>query len=809
MRPSPAVLSPWMTPNREPNDQLRPLVVRGSGGGTGVYDEIEAGHPKVADAFARLATALATMEVEWVLDDPDARERMIIDDLTSLWNGMGADWDNDIGGPGSVLGQAVTYWSRGNCTFALRWVDSQSSGRRLSSFDGLDIEAYPVHPSSILRWKTDLGGRLEGIVQSTFRATVDLERSDLITCARMAVPGQFEGTSMARPLVFLFERWKSIWLSAERSSWMSAGLVTLNEPAGVGEQDRARANQALEQWMNGEAPFLVLPDGWTVQFDAPSGSDMMGQIEKIDAYVDTTLGNQVAALSYAAHATRSLGEVLSAEQSRDASREIETFLGLFGSQFAAWVCRQIGYDGRMPRLQIVAGQVDENPADTIGTLSTALGAGLIRWTPEDEEQVRETLGLRTALEEAGTDTTVELADEAPPASAPASAQRASAAALMHRRSASEKWQGTPQEIMLAKSIAGGDPISKLEMRMLEAYFAEVGDPTMEPGWADRGPVWQKFNAYGGEPMATYLGQTLADEDGVPVEMSDGCGCGSCVTMADRKGVEVIGADGRPFTAPAALEGVELFVTWADNDDERKALDRAVGDQLAAVAERHRRATWSALRDGWQPGEAQAVLEKFLPQYRAALETYGRDVAMMVSRWTAEEAIRQGEADGTPRRRGMEASVALFNQVRDAADARMSRAAAGLMMAAEETARRVQSDVERAWRAGIPRRSFTPVFTDLVSPARPSAQLIESEGRVAAAADMTVEGEAAELGLEPARVVRTSVMDRRRCGHCAELSQTTFNLPEELAQWEAMPLPDPQCLGGAERCRCGWLVEWRR
>ena len=382
-----------MTPNREPNDQLRPLVVRGSGGGTGVYDEIESGHPKVADAFARLMTALATMEVEWSLDDPDARERMVMEDLTSLIEGMGADWENDIGGPSSVFAQAVTYWSRGNVTYALRWVDSQSSGRRMSSFDGLDIEAYPVHPSSILRWKTDLSGRLEGIVQSTYRATVDIDRADLITCARMAVPGQFEGVSMARPLVFPFERWKSIWLSAERSSWMMAGLVTLNEPAGAGEQDRARANEALEQWMNGEAPFLVLPADWTVQFDAPSGADMMGQIEKIDSYVDTTLGNQVAALSYAAHATRALGDVMSEEQSRDASREIETFLGLFGAQFASWVCRQIGYDGRLPRLQIVAGQVDEDRSETTSTMATAVGAGLITWGRDDENQLRETLGL--------------------------------------------------------------------------------------------------------------------------------------------------------------------------------------------------------------------------------------------------------------------------------------------------------------------------------------------------------------------------------------------------------------------------------
>ena len=60
-----------------------------------------------------------------------------------------------------------------------------------------------------------------------------------------------------------------------------------------------------------------------------------------------------------------------------------------------------------------------------------------------------------------------------------------------------------------------------------------------------------------------------------------------------------------------------------------------------------------------------------------------------------------------------------------------------------------------------------------------------------------------------RAVRVSIEDVRRCPHCAEYDNTTFELPAQAAEWEAMPLPDPECAGGDERCRCGWLIVWGR
>jgi hypothetical protein len=697
-----SVVNPWGVPTREPNPALRPYTVRGSGGLPGLFDEMESGHPKIAKAYGDLATALADMSVDWVPVGDTEDEARFAEDLDSLWRGMSADVDNGLIGSASVLQYAALYWSRGSCIYAARWVPSGAADRHIASLNGLDLELYPVHPSSVTLWDTDVAtGKLRGLRQSTSAGSAYIPAGAMIRAARLAVPGQWEGVSWMRPLAFLFERWKSVWLSSERNSWMMSGTITLVEPVGASEDDRARALDALDAWQNGLAPFLVLPSGWEVKFDAPSASDSMGTIDKIDAYIDGTLGNHVAALSYAAHATRALGDVVAEDAAQDAARELSVFLRMFGAAFAGWVADQVAYSGALPVLQLASIEDTATAGTVVADAATAKGAGLIAWNVEDERLIRQTIGL---------------------------------------------------------------PVS----RDLE---------------------------------------TAVDARPVVAAMSDhGGGCCSSVKMRQSL-IEVIGADGRPFMTHSPLTGVERFVAWADNADARAGFDEALANELGAIAERHRRAVWRALRDGWQAGESDAVFQRFAPEYREALRRYGMDVARQVSRASVEEAVRQADAGG--RSRDMALSVALFNRVSEAARERLARAESGLDIAADEVGQKVQSEVERAWRAGVKPGQFRSQLGSraLVSPAAAAANLIESEGRVLAAADMVATGEAEVLGVRPARVVRTSVMDRNRCEVCIALSQTVFELPAEMAKWEAMPLPDPNCEGGADRCRCGWLVEW--
>lgn len=927
-RPSAAVANPWLTPNRETNPELGPLVQRGSGGLPGVLDELHT-HPKVAKAYDDLAAALASAPLQWVApEDATYEEQAFTDDLQALTAGLWVDRDNDIGGLPALMAQTVTYWSRGNFTAAVRWVEGTIEGRWHPTLDGLELEVYPIHPSSIMQWVSDLKGRLVGVRQNTQTGFSTIPRECLIACPRGGVVGQWEGVSMSRPLIFPFERWKSVWLSQERQNYTQSGTIILMEPSGASDEDRKRANKSLQAWQNGLSPFLILPRGWEAKFEAPSAAVMMDAVDKIDAYIDSTLGNQVAALSYAAHATRALGDTLAEEQARESSKEMALFLSSFGAQLAQWVAGEIHYSGRLPTFDLVTDDADE--VDTAGTVTEraqAVTAGLVTWTPDDEADIRKVLGMRETAPPApptGEPLHV-MADEPRVITAPADAQRIAAGAVLHRQTAAQKWQGTAKQVNLMHRIADGSELTPLDLRLLEAFFSSA-DPTAATD-PQKGPGWQQWNGYGGDAMRQWLPSALAtdttarplvtmaepakysridftppegvreaakralevraekpesqrgmtpvgiarardlsngravspdtarrmlayferhegdksgetwDEQGkgwqawhgwggdagfswarklvkqmesADAKMAEPCGCckPGAIHFAKRPPIIVTDVDGRQFEAPAALKGIEVFVSWAQDADDRALADRILNEELQDLATRHTREVYRALRDGWQPGEADALIAKWMPRYRDVLVGYGNGIAMNVSRATVREAVRQGQA--APARDPALART-MFPQIAAEANRRMDRASAGLSMAADEICRRVQTDAARAALTRIPVSTALTALAavTLGRPAAGAANIIESEGRVAAAADMVTEGVAEDLGLQPARVVRTSIRDLRRCEHCERLSQTTFELPQQMAEWQRMPLPDPDCEGGAERCRCGWLVEWRR
>jgi hypothetical protein len=63
------------------------------------------------------------------------------------------------------------------------------------------------------------------------------------------------------------------------------------------------------------------------------------------------------------------------------------------------------------------------------------------------------------------------------------------------------------------------------------------------------------------------------------------------------------------------------------------------------------------------------------------------------------------------------------------------------------------------------------------------------------------------------VVRSSIPDGKRCSICAaadtgeRVKVADYVTPG--VGLELPPLPDPNCLGGAGRCRCGWFAIYSR
>ena len=271
--------------------------------------------------------------------------------------------------------------------------------------------------------------------------------------------------------------------------------------------------------------------------------------------------------------------------------------------------------------------------------------------------------------------------------------------------------------------------------------------------------------------------------------------------------------GQWVTVSHSLVGVELFVAWADTRTERRAIDTAMQDAIEGVARGHRADVWRAMIDGWQSGEYDRVLSDSVPRYEAVIQEYTGRLQAATQRWAMDEARRQARSRETNDAPGSgpvsEASV--VSQIQQQAGKLDARIESSSRIAAREIAQRVQAEVAGAARDGKRPARWVSAITaaSLAKPVLATGQIIESEGRLTAAANLVQSGATQQLGLRLSQVVRTSVNDPRRCSVCEDRSGTTYDLPRQQREFDAMPLPDPDCLGGTRFCRCGWLLRWMR
>lgn len=271
--------------------------------------------------------------------------------------------------------------------------------------------------------------------------------------------------------------------------------------------------------------------------------------------------------------------------------------------------------------------------------------------------------------------------------------------------------------------------------------------------------------------------------------------------------------GQWVSVPHPLVGVELFVSWADTRSERRAIDAAMQDALEGVARGHRADVWRAMQDGWQTGEYDRVLADAIPRYEAVIADYTARLQAATQRWAMDEARRQArsrESSDAPGA-GPVSEASAVSQIQQQAGKLEQRIENSSRIAAREIAQRVQAEVAGAARDGArPAKWATAISAaSLAKPVLSTGQIIESEGRLTAAASLVESGATQRLGLRLSQVVRTSVNDPRRCSVCEERSGTSYDLPRQQREFDSMPLPDPDCLGGTRYCRCGWLLRWVR
>jgi hypothetical protein len=388
--------------------------------------------------------------------------------------------------------------------------------------------------------------RLTGIRQSAATGFAEIPVDRLLWVQRGGIVGQYAGESILRPLVFLFDRWKSVWLSSEQQAYMQGGclVVQADQGANYGTEAWKRARATLEGWQNDLARYLLMPPGFTADFVASSSSIDGDVIDRIDGYCDTVLGAQVAALIASANGHRALGEVAAQQDATAESEDLSAFLRRLGDRLSRWVSRHVAYLGRRPTLSVRPMEQSAAPAEKVTAALAAKAAEAITWTPADEAWARETIGMPElqTVEDVDGDAMLAMPEPvlpmapvegavAEPAAAmadegltpPVAVQQSAADGLYARGRSTAEMRGLQNrtDLQLVKKLAAGQGLSHGELRYIESALRFIGDPTTRPDYALHGPTYQEWHGLGGQAMANWLGSALADVDGVaPVESPD-------------------------------------------------------------------------------------------------------------------------------------------------------------------------------------------------------------------------------------------------------------------------------------------------
>jgi hypothetical protein len=429
-----------------------------------------------------------------------------------------------------------------------------------------------------------------------------------------------------------------------------------------------------------------------------------------------------------------------------------------------------------------------------------------------------TAGAETAMAEAATILSASLA-ERPDVVVPDSVRAAAAAALEAHRSVSKGKTSDTEALLIARDLAAGKRLAwSRVMRLAEWFSATLPRVASTKSFTDKGACYHSYQLRGGNEAKQWVrGLMMAYASAAhhrAARLNDGGGCGCGETHGDLgdkegEGVLVVGGDGKEFVTYRELRPEELVVGWVTMAESRYDLDMLLSILLEAIAVRHRNEVRDALKNGWQAGERDRIYKQYLQEYEVALANSATKLRQSVFDDVIDEASKS-LPDAPASTMSPAAVVGASDALAGAANAQSAQAAALTQTAAETIANRVQTEIENALLAGADPASWVSRITPLglLDSARDSRNMVEAASRIGAYAQAPT-----AVGAVPTFVVRSSIPDGNRCSICAaadtgeRVKVADFVTPG--VGLELPPLPDPNCLGGAGRCRCGWFAIYSR
>jgi len=422
------------------------------------------------------------------------------------------------------------------------------------------------------------------------------------------------------------------------------------------------------------------------------------------------------------------------------------------------------------------------------------------------------------LERASASSLAATLGEHPDVVVPDSVKKAAAEALEAHRSVSKGKTSDTEALLMARDLAAGKRLAwNRVVKLAEWFSSNLPRLSGTKSFADKGASWHSYQLRGGEACKQWVrGLMMAYASAAhhrAARLNEGCSCGEShgdLADGEGEGVLVVDANGKEFLAPRELRPEEQVVGWVDLADQRQDLDEKLMMSIEAIASAHRGAVKEALKNGWQAGERDRIYFFYLDLYSKSLSSNAALLRASVQSDVLDEAKRS-LPDAPVNTMSAEAVQAGTAALANASSQQFAQAAAMTQTAAETIANRVQTEVENALLAGADAATWVSRITPLglLDSARDSRNMVEAAARTATYAQAP-----AAVGAVPTFVVRSSIPDGKRCSVCkaadtGERVRVSDYISADKSSLNLPPLPDPNCLGGAGRCRCGWFAIYSR
>lgn len=286
-----------------------------------------------------------------------------------------------------------------------------------------------------------------------------------------------------------------------------------------------------------------------------------------------------------------------------------------------------------------------------------------------------------------------------------------------------------------------------------------------------------------------------------------------VMLADS--VTCLDFNGEAFEFYRPLEGVELFVSFVENERQRRRRDDEYARRIERLQREQTDAIYAGLAsaEGAEPTQLTRRLESIRRDYEDRWFDLLTEYTDAIRSDTQAQGADERDRQPTTRAGATEVAPVIAEAMQATTDAARRALAVDIAESARTMANRVHRETVAAWNAGTPQAAFRPrTSTDnLVVEARRPGNRAEELGRTEEATRTMAGGEWVIVQAE-----RVAVRDVLTCDTCKSRDRTVFNFPDDLQAFMAAPeavTPDPDCNSvntfGSTLCRCGFIYEWAR